>query len=113
MAWYAALGHRPRRVGRDGGDLRGVDVIVEANNGETWAVQCRRGAYIDEGAVRGLAATMAQGHMARGIIVTTGSVSAGARRLAREGVVTVYDGAAFRAAFQAARAEQRTLRPVP
>ncbi|MBN1641971.1 MAG: restriction endonuclease [Anaerolineae bacterium] len=104
---YRLGGHRARRVG--GQSDHGVDVIVEASNGEKWVVQCKRQRRpIGEPTVRELPGIMAHEGAQAAALVTAGTFSEPARRWAQGKPIYLYDGAAFVALWRRAHQERTT-----
>jgi len=93
-ALYQAAGHRARRTGTVGD--HGVDVIVDAKNGEHWVVQCKRWrGNVGERIVREFYGVMQHEKAHRGVIVTTGRFTRPAQTWARGKPLALYDGEQF------------------
>lgn len=91
---FRARGHRARRTGTAGD--HGVDVVVEAKNGEKWVVQCKRWrGTVGERVVREFYGTMLHEKADKGAIVTTGFFTPQAREWARGKPIFLYDGEEF------------------
>jgi len=91
---YRAKGHRARRTGTVGD--HGVDVVVEARNGEKWVVQCKRWrGTVGERVVREFYGTMMHEKADKGAIITTGFFTPQAREWARGKPIFLYDGEEF------------------
>jgi len=91
---YRAKGHRARRTGTVGD--HGVDVVVEAKNGEKWVVQCKRWrGTVGERVVREFYGTMMHEKADKGAIITTGFFTPQAREWARGKPIFLYDGEEF------------------
>lgn len=91
---YRARGHRARRTGTVGD--HGVDIVVEARNGEKWVVQCKRWrGTVGEKVVREFYGTMMHEKADKGAIVTTGFFTPQAREWARGKPIFLYDGEEF------------------
>ncbi len=96
---YRRLGHKARRAGRSGD--HGVDVVVDAKNGEKWVVQCKRWrGKVGEPQVRDFYGTMQHEKVEQGAIITTGGFSRPARNWARGKPIHLYDGEAFLKAWK-------------
>ncbi len=89
---YRVAGHDAKRTGRTGD--HGIDVIVNAKNGEKWVVQCKRwrGGTIGEPLVRDFYGAMQHEKADKGIIITTAHFSAAAQRWARGKPLNLYHG---------------------
>lgn len=91
---YRAKGHRARRTGAVGD--HGVDIVVEAKNGEKWVVQCKRWrGTVGERVVREFYGTMMHEKADKGAIVTTGFFTPQAREWAKGKPIFLYDGEEF------------------
>jgi restriction system protein len=91
---YRAKGHRARRTGTVGD--HGVDIVVEAKNGEKWVVQCKRWrGTVGERVVREFYGTMLHEKADKGAIVTTGFFTPQAREWAKGKPVFLYNGEEF------------------
>lgn len=91
---YRAKGHRARRTGAVGD--HGVDVVVEAKNGEKWVVQCKRWrGTVGEKVVREFYGTMLHEKADKGAIVTTGFFTPYAREWAKGKPIFLYDREEF------------------
>lgn len=89
---YNRLGHHTRRVGQWGD--HGVDIIVNAKNGQKWIVQCKRWTrrWIGEPLVRDLFGSMHHEGAERCVLVTTSFFSHPARAWARGKPIDLIDG---------------------
>lgn len=91
---YTALGHKARRTGATGD--HGIDVLVHANNGEKWIVQCKRWrGTVGEPIVRDFHGAMQHEKADKGAIITTGKFTAQARDWARGKPITLLEGDEF------------------
>ena len=96
---YKRLGHKAKRTGKSGD--HGVDVVVEARNGERWVVQCKRWrGKVGEPQVRDFYGTIQHEKAEQGAIITTGGFSKPAREWARGKPIHLYDGEAFLKAWK-------------
>jgi len=74
----------------------GVDVIVQATNGEKWIVQCKRySGSVGEPIVRDLFGTMLHEDAQKAYLMTTGSISNQAREWALGKPIILYEGEDF------------------
>jgi restriction system protein len=91
---YRAAGHKAQRTGAIGD--HGVDVVVQAKNGEKWVIQCKRwrGA-VGEPVVRDLYGVLHHEKADRAVIITTGQFTESAREWARGKPIALYDGDQF------------------
>lgn len=91
---FRAKGHRARRTGTVGD--HGVDVVVEAKNGEKWVVQCKRWrGTVGERVVREFYGTMLHEKADKGAIITTGFFTPQAKEWAKGKPIFLYDGEEF------------------
>lgn len=91
---YRAKGHQARRTGAVGD--HGVDIVVQARNGEKWVVQCKRWrGTVGERVVREFYGTMLHEKADKGAIVTTGFFTPQAREWAKGKPIFLYDGEEF------------------
>jgi len=91
---YRALGNTAVRVGKRGD--HGVDVEVITPEGQRWVVQCKR--YRDsvgESAVRELYGTLVSERAARGVLVTSATITQPATAWARGKPIDLVNGAAL------------------
>jgi hypothetical protein len=83
-----------RRTGRTG--AHGADVIVRADDGEKWVVQCKRGrGNVGESTVRDFCNTVHTEKADWGILITTGDFSHAAKTWARTRPLTLITGKEF------------------
>lgn len=91
---YRAKGHRARRTGTVGD--HGVDIVVNAKNGEKWVVQCKRWrGTVGERVIREFYGTMLHEKADKGAIVTTDFFTPQARDWAKGKPIFLYDGEEF------------------
>lgn len=91
---YRALGHDARRTGAIGD--HGVDVVVNAKNGEKWVVQCKRWrGNVGEPIIRDFYGVVHHEKADKGTIITTGGYTAKAREWAKGKPLTLVDGPQF------------------
>jgi HJR/Mrr/RecB family endonuclease len=89
---YHRAGHKAKRTGASGD--HGVDVTVEAKNGEKWVVQCKRWrGSVGEPVVRDFYGVVQHEKADKGIIFTTGKFTGPAQQWAKGKPITLYDGA--------------------
>lgn len=104
---YNSLGHVARRTGATGD--HGVDVVVEASNGEKWIVQCKRWrGTVGEPVVRDFHGVMQHEKADKGAIITTGKFTAQAQDWARGKPITLLEGEEFLERLQRARQSSTT-----
>ena len=88
---YQRAGHKAKRTGATGD--HGVDVVVEAKNGEKWVVQCKRHrGTVGEPIVRDFYGVVQHEKADKGIIFTTGRYSTPAQQWAKGKPIALYDG---------------------
>ncbi len=88
---YQRAGHKAKRTGATGD--HGVDVVVEAKNGEKWVVQCKRyRGSVGESIVRDFYGVVQHEKADKGIIFTTGRYSTPAQQWAKGKPIALYDG---------------------
>lgn len=91
---YRAKGHRARRTGAVGD--HGVDIVVQAKNGEKWIVQCKRWrGTVGEAVVREFYGTMLHEKADKGAIITTGFFTPHAREWVKGKPIFLYDREEF------------------
>lgn len=91
---YTAMGHKARRTGATGD--HGVDVVVQASNGEKWVVQAKRWrGSVGEPIVRDFHGVMQHEKADKGAIITTGRFTAQARDWAQGKPITLLEGDEF------------------
>lgn len=96
---YRSFGHRAMRTGQIGD--HGVDVIIEAKNGEKWIAQCKRWrGSVGEPIIRDFYGTMHHEKAAKGALITTGTFTTQAREWARGKPIFFYDGEEFLEAWR-------------
>lgn len=88
---YERAGHKPKRTGATGD--HGVDIVVDAKNGEKWVVQCKRWrGSVGEPVVRDFYGVVQHEKADKGIIFTTGRFTASAQQWAKGKPIALYDG---------------------
>ena len=99
---YRASGHRAKRTGAVGD--HGVDVVVQARNGERWVVQCKRwrGA-VGEPIVRDFYGVIQHEKADKGAIITTGEFTQQAHEWARGKPIYLCNGSEFLKRWKAAK----------
>lgn len=91
---YVAMGHKAKRTGTTGD--HGIDVVVQATNGEKWVVQCKRWrGTVGEPVVRDFYGVMHHEKADKGAIITTGKFTPQAREWARGKPLTLLEGDEF------------------
>jgi hypothetical protein len=91
---YRAMGHQASRTGSIGD--HGVDVVVKANNGEKWVVQCKRWRTpAGESIVRDFYGMMQHEKAAQGAIIATSGFSHAAVEWAKGKPLYLYTGNDF------------------
>jgi hypothetical protein len=91
---YRAMGHQARRTGAIGD--HGVDVVVNAKNGEKWVVQCKRWRTpAGESIVRDFYGTMQHEKAAQGAIIATSGFSKAAIEWAKGKPLYLYNSNDF------------------
>ena len=91
---YSAMGHRASRTGQAGD--HGIDVVVNAKNGEKWVVQCKRWrGSVGEPVIRDFFGAMHHEKADRGAIITTGTFTEQAKTWARGKPITLLEGHEF------------------
>jgi len=103
---YSAMGHKAHRTGATGD--HGIDVIVHANNGEKWVVQCKRWrGSVGEPVIRDFYGVMHHEKADKGTIITTGFFTPQARAWARGKPITLLEGNEFFEHLKKARASAK------
>lgn len=91
---YTAMGHKATRTGATGD--HGVDVMIQAANGEKWVVQCKRWrGTVGEPIVRDFYGVMHHEKADKGAIITTGKFTPQAREWAKGKPLTLLEGDEF------------------
>jgi hypothetical protein len=100
-----AAGHKARRTGAIGD--HGVEVIVQAKNGEKWLIQCKRwrGA-VGEPVVRDLYGVLHHEKADRAAIITTGQFTESAQEWAKGKPIALYDGDQFLRSWKRIRGQR-------
>ena len=107
---YRAFGHRAKRTGSTGD--HGVDVVVQAKNGEKWVIQCKHWhGSVGEPVVRDFYDVLHHEKADSGAIITTGRFTAQARDWVRGKPLYLYDGEEFLEAWKRARAQGKRGAP--
>lgn len=102
---YTRAGHKAKRTGATGD--HGVDVVVEAKNGEKWVVQCKRWkGSVGEPIVRDLYGVVQHEKADKGIIFTTGYFTASAQEWTKGKPITLYGGNKLVEIWSRAKARQ-------
>ncbi len=88
---YNRAGHKAKRTGATGD--HGVDIVVEAKNGEKWVVQCKRWrGSVGEPIIRDFYGVVQHEKADKGIVITTGRFTAPAQHWAKGKPISLYDG---------------------
>ena len=88
---YHRAGHKAKRTGASGD--HGVDIVVEAKNGEKWVVQCKRWrGSVGEPIVRDFYGVVQHEKADKGILFTTGRFTSPAQQWVEGKPITLYDG---------------------
>lgn len=103
---YRVLGHKAQRVGSAAGD-HGVDVVIQAGNGEKWIVQCKRWKKksVGEPVVRDFYGAMQHEEATEGAIITASKFTRQAQEWAKGKPIHLYDGAEFLKVWHRAKAK--------
>jgi HJR/Mrr/RecB family endonuclease len=109
---YRIAGHQAKRTGEVGDG--GVDVVVQAKNGEKWIVQCKRWkGSVGAPVVRDFYGAMQHEKADKGTIIAAGRFTQPAVEWANGKPITLYDGEKFlRAWKQAQRQKLKDANPV-
>jgi HJR/Mrr/RecB family endonuclease len=103
VEYYLMLGHKARRTGSTGD--HGVDIIVQAKNGEKWAVQCKRWkGKVGEPVVRDFYGMLQNEKADHGAIIAIGGFTVPAHEWSRGKPITLVDGDTFLAQYRKMRA---------
>ncbi len=102
---YRLHGHQAQRAG--GQAEPGVDVVVNARDGEKWVVQCRQG-KVEEPMLRDFYEVMQREKADSGAIITPSTFTRQARAWARGKPLHLYDGQQFTRALEKARARKQS-----
>jgi restriction system protein len=96
---YRMVGHEAKRTGTVGD--HGVDVVVQAKNGEKWIVQCKRQrGSVGEPIIRDFYGTMQHEKADKGTVITAGYFSRKAIDWAQGKPISLYDGEKFLKAWK-------------
>lgn len=96
---YQTYGHRAWRTSQIGD--HGVDIIIEAKNGERWIAQCKRWrSSVGEPVIRDFYGTMHHEKAAKGALITSGTFTPQAREWANGKPIFLYDGEEFLTAWR-------------
>ena len=108
VEFYKSAGHKARRTGATGD--HGVDVLVQASNGEKWIVQCKRwrGA-VGEPVVRDLYGAMQHEKADKGAIITTGNFTQPAQEWAKGKPIILCNGNLFLKSWKRARSRKKDI----
>jgi hypothetical protein len=105
---YRMAGHEAKRTGRVGDN--GVDVLVQAKNGEKWIVQCKRyKGSVGEPIVRDFYGAMQHEKADKGTIIAAGRFSRPAIEWAAGKPISLYDGEKFLKSWRQARRQQEKV----
>jgi len=86
-------------------------VVVQANDGEKWIIQCKRWrGQVGEPIVREFYGTMQHEKADKGAIVTTGKFSKAARLWAQGKPVYLYDGEEFLVGWKKAQGRENSVK---
>jgi hypothetical protein len=112
VEFYRVTGHKAKRTGATGD--HGVDIVVQASDGEKWVVQCKRwrGA-VGESIVRDFYGVIQHEKADEGIIITTGRFTWPAWEWAKGKPIVLYDGNQFLKLWKQARASEQAKRASP
>jgi restriction system protein len=102
VEYYSALGNKAKRTGSTGD--HGVDVIVDATNGEKWVIQCKRWrGSVGEPIIRDFHGVVQHEKADKGAIITTGTFTTQAREWVRGKPITLIEGDEFLVLLKKAR----------
>ncbi len=102
---YRLMGHQARRTGSVGD--HGVDVVVNAKNGEKWVVQCKRWRTpAGESIVRDFYGMMQHEKAAQGAIIATRGFTRPAMEWAKGKPLHLYDGKDFLSLWEKIKKQQ-------
>jgi hypothetical protein len=102
---YRAMGHQAKRTGMSGD--HGVDVVVNAKNGEKWVVQCKRWRTpAGESIVRDFYGTMQHEKAAQGAIIATKGFSQAAIEWAKGKPLYLYNSNDFLKLWERVKKQQ-------
>jgi HJR/Mrr/RecB family endonuclease len=105
---YRMAGHEAKRTGAVGDN--GVDVEVQAKNGEKWIVQCKRWkGSVGEPIVRDFYGAMHHEKADKGTIITAGRFTRQATDWSAGKAITLYDGEKFLKSWRQARQQQEKV----
>jgi HJR/Mrr/RecB family endonuclease len=94
VEYYTMMGHKAHRTGAIGD--HGVDVIIQAKNGEKWVVQCKRWrGSVGEPIIRDFYGVMQHEKADKGAIVTTGKFTPQAKEWAKGKPISLVEGDTF------------------
>lgn len=101
---YRMAGHGAQKTGAVGDN--GIDVVVQAKNGEKWVVQCKRWkGSVGEPLVRDFYGAMQHAKADKGTMIAVGKFTRPAQLWAKGKPITLYDGEQFLAAWQKVQAQ--------
>lgn len=104
---FTARGHKANKTGAIGD--HGVDVVVQAKNGEKWVAQCKRWrGNVGEPVIRDFYGVMHHEKADRGMIITTGTFTPQAREWAKGKPLDLIEGHQFLEYWKKARASTKT-----
>lgn len=102
---YRIRGHRAKRTGSTGD--HGVDVVVQAKNGEKWIAQCKRWrGTVGEPVIRDFYGVMHHEKADMGAVFTTGRFSGRAQKWAKGKPIYLCDGNELLKLWKRARARK-------
>jgi hypothetical protein len=94
VEYFQAMGHKAKRTGSIGD--HGVDVVIDAINGEKWIAQCKRWrGNVGESIIRDFYGVVQHEKADKGAIITTGVFSNQARDWARGKPILLMEGDEF------------------
>jgi hypothetical protein len=94
VALFRSQGHKARQVGGQGD--HGLDVLVAANNGQKWIVQCKKWkGSVGEPAIRDLFGVLHHEEADKAALITAGSFTNQARVWAQGKPIELIDGVDF------------------
>jgi restriction system protein len=105
---FTAEGHKARRTGAIGD--HGVDVVIQAANGEKWVVQCKRWrGSVGEPVIRDFHGVMQHEKADKGAIITNGTFTPQAKEWARGKPLSLMEGDEFLSLLKKARGTHRPI----
>jgi hypothetical protein len=102
VEYFQAMGHKAKRTGSIGD--HGVDVVIDAKNGEKWIAQCKRWrGNVGESIVRDFYGVIQHEKADKGAIITTGVFSNQAKDWAKGKPILLMEGDEFLGQLKKAR----------